>query len=149
MFEGSGVSEGEKASQYVKELSVENVKASECWLGRWKGRNNVTFKTISGESNSVTSEMVNSWSETSLPTLLYNYDLKDIYNADEFGLFYQCVPNKTYQLKSGKCSGGKLSKVRITGIVSANDAGDKLPMFVMGKARNHAASKTLSFYLTI
>ena len=33
------------------------------------------------------------WSETSLPTLLYNYDLKEIYNADEFGLFYQCVPN--------------------------------------------------------
>ena len=32
--------------------------------------------------------MVNVWSETWLPTLLYNYDLKDIYNADEFGLFY-------------------------------------------------------------
>ena len=73
----------------------------------------------------------------------YNYDLKDIYNADEFGLFYQYVPNKTYQLKSEKCSGGKLSKVRITGMVSAtgmasaNAAGDKLPMFVIdiGKAR--------------
>ena len=47
-------------------------------------------------SNSVTPEMVNAWSETSLPTLLYNYDLKDIYKTDEFGLFYQCVPNKTY-----------------------------------------------------
>ena len=76
--------------------------------------------------------MVNTWSETSLPTLLYNYDLKDIYNADEFGLFYQCVPNKTYQ---ERCSGGKLSKVRITGMASANAAGDKLPMFVIGKAR--------------
>ena len=32
--------------------------------------------------------MVNAWSETSLPTLLYNYELKDIYNVDEFGLFY-------------------------------------------------------------
>ena len=54
------------------------------------------------------------WPETSLPTLLYNYDLKDIYNADEFGLFYQCVPNKTYQPKSEKCSGGKLSKAGIS-----------------------------------
>ena len=53
-----------------------------------EGEKNVTFKTRSGESNSVTPEMVNAWSETSLPTLLYNYDLKDIYNADEFGLFY-------------------------------------------------------------
>ena len=45
--------------------------ASDGWLRRWKERNNVTFKTISGESNSVTSEMVNAWSETSLLTLLY------------------------------------------------------------------------------
>ena len=94
----------------------------------------VTFKTISGELHSVTPEMVNVWSETSLPTLLYNYDLKDIYNADEFGLLYQCVPNKTYQLKSEKCSGGKLSKVRINGMASANAAGDKLLMFFIGKA---------------
>ena len=47
--------------------------------------------------------MVNAWSETSLPTILYNDDLKDIYNADEFGLFCQCVPNKTYQRKSETC----------------------------------------------
>ena len=87
----SGATIHEKASQYAKELSIENFKASDGWLRRWKERNNVTFKTISGESNSVTPEMVNAWSETLLPTLLCNYDLKDIYNADEFGLFYQCV----------------------------------------------------------
>ena len=102
-------------------------------------------ETISGELNSVTPEMVNVWSETSLPTLLYNYDLKDIYNADEFGLFYQRVPNKTYQLKSEKFSGGKLSKVRITGMASANAVGDKLPMFVIGKARKPRCFKNVKF----
>ena len=100
----------EKASQYAKELSIENFKASDGCLRRWNVRNNVTFKTISGESNSITPEMVTAWSETSLPTLLYNYDLKDVYNADEFALFHQCVPNKIYQLKSEKCSGGKFAK---------------------------------------
>ena len=69
----SGAIIQEKASQYAKELSIENVKASDGWLHRWKERNNVTFKTISGESNSVTPKMVNAWSETPLPTLLYNY----------------------------------------------------------------------------
>ena len=42
-------------------------------------------------------------------------ELKDTYNADEFGWFYEYFPNKTYQLKSEKCSIGKLSKKRITG----------------------------------
>ena len=80
--------------------------------------------------------MVNVWWETSLPILLSNYDLKDIYNADEFVLFYQSLPNKTYQLKSEKCYGGKLSKICITGMAAANAMGNKLSMFIIGKAKN-------------
>ena len=52
--------------------------------------------------------MVDGWWETSLPTILSNYEIKDIYNADEFELFYGCLRNKTYQLKLENCSGGKL-----------------------------------------
>ena len=106
---------------------------SRCRVGYVDGRR----VTTSGESHFVTPEMVNVWSETSLPTLLYNYDV--------FGLFYQCVPNKTYQLKSEKCSGGKLSKVRITGMASANAAGDKILMFVIGKARIPRCFKNANF----
>ena len=79
--------------------------------------------------------MVASWFKTTLPTLLSNYKLEDIFNADEFGLFYQCLPNKTLHLKSEKCSGGKNSKIRITGLAAANSVGDKLPMFVIGKSK--------------
>ena len=79
--------------------------------------------------------MVASWFETTLPTLLSKYKLEDIFNADEFGLFYQCLPNKTLHLKSEKCSGGKNSKIRITGLAAANSVGDKLPMFVIGKSK--------------
>ena len=98
-------------------------------------RHNVTFKTVVGESNSVQPEMVASWFETTLPTLLSNYKLEDIFNTDKFGLFYQCLPNKTLHLKSEKCSGGKNSKIRITGLAAANSVGDKLPMFVIGKSK--------------
>ena len=80
--------------------------------------------------------MVNAWLETSLPTVLSNYDLIDIYNMDEFRLFYQHLPNKTYQLKSEKCYRGKLSKICITGVTAANAMGNKLPMFVIEKAKN-------------
>ena len=42
---------------------------------------------------------------------------------------------KPYQLKSEKCSGGKLSKIHITGLTAANAVGDKLTMFVIGKVK--------------
>ena len=67
----------------------------------------MSFKAIAGEEKSVTPEMTSSWWETYLPTILSRCDLKDIYNADEFGLFYQALPTKTMELKGEKCTGGK------------------------------------------
>ena len=46
-----------------------------------------------------------------LPTLLSNYNLRDIFNTDKFDLFNQVLPAKTLQFKEEKCSGGKHSKV--------------------------------------
>ena len=106
-------------------------------------RNGVSFKTVSGESNHVTPDMTASWNDTSLTTLLSNYCLENIYNADGFDLFFQCLPNKSFQLKSEKCSGGKHRKVRITGFTAANAAVVKLPMFVNGKAKNPRCFKNI------
>ena len=72
------------------------------------------------------------WKETSFPTLLSNYELKDIYNADEFGLFYQIHPEKSLHLKKEQCIGGKQCKVRITGMAASNALRNKIPMFVIG-----------------
>ena len=89
------------------------------------------------------SEMVAGWNAATLPTLLTNYGLENIYNADELGLFYQCLPDKSYQLKTEKCSGGKHSKIRITGLAAANAVGNKLPTFVIGKAKNPRCFKNI------
>ena len=78
--------------------------------------------------------MTASWDETTLPTIISNYKLEDIFNADEFGLFYQALLDKTLHLKSQKCVGGKHSKTRLTGMAAANAVGEKLPMFVIGKS---------------
>ena len=124
-----------KTLEYAKEIGLDDFQASDGWIRRWKKRYNISFKTISGEANSVTAGMVAPWKETSLPTLLSNYHLEDIYNADEFGLFYECLPSKSLHLKSEKCVGGKHSKVRLTGMAAANAVGDKLPMFIIGKSK--------------
>ena len=66
-----------------------------------------------------------------------------INNADEFGLFYQCLQEKSYRLKTEKGSGGKHIKIRITGLAAANVVGNKLPMFVIGKAKNAKCFKNI------
>ena len=101
------------------------------------------MKIIGGESKSVTKEMTSSWSETTLPTILSNYKLENIFNADEFSLFYQCLPDKTYHLKGEKCSRGKKSKVRLTGMAAASAAREKLPMFVIWKSKNPRCFKNV------
>ena len=55
-------------------------------------------------------------------------------NVDEFGLFYQCFPNKVLHFKGNKCSWGKHSKVCQTSLVAGNASGERLHMFVIGKS---------------
>ena len=85
------------------------------------------------------------WTETALPTILSHYPLENIVNADEFGLFYQCLPNKTLHLKGEKYSGGKHSKVCLTGLAAGNTYGEILEMFFIGmsvKPRSFKGVKT-------
>ena len=49
------------------------------------------MKDESGEEKSVTPDMVNGWYETELPIMLSNFALRDVFNADEFGLFFQVI----------------------------------------------------------
>ena len=78
------------------------------------------------------------WEETTLPTILSKYELNQIYNADEFGLFYRAQPEKSLQLKNDNCINGKHSKLRLMGLTAANAVGEKLPMFTIGKSKRKA-----------
>ena len=100
----------EKALAFAKESSIEKFQASDGWLHAWKARYNISLQEVSGESRSVTPKMTNAWSETSLPKIPSRYKLKDIYNANEFSLFYQGLPKKTLHMKGEKHSDGKHSK---------------------------------------
>ena len=125
----------EKGMQYGRTIYGEGFQISESWIDRWKGRRGIGSKHISGESLKVTPEMTASWFETTLPTIVSRFELADIFNADEFGLFYAAPPNASLHLKSEKCKGGKLSKNRLTGLVCASATGEKLPLLVIGKSK--------------
>ena len=76
------------------------------------------------------------WNETTAK-------LEDTFNAFEFGLFYQCLPSKTYRLSGEKCSGGKNSNVRLTGMAAASATGEKLEMFVIDKSKKPRCFKNV------
>ena len=136
-----------KAIQFAEKMNVKKFKASDGWLGFWKKRLNVSFKTVSGESNACTDEMVVPWEETTLPTVLSKYDINQIYNTDEFGLFYRAQPNKFLHLKNENCVGGKHSKPRLTGLTGAKAVGEKLPLFVIGKSKKPRCFKHIKHLL--
>ncbi|CAG5040936.1 unnamed protein product [Parnassius apollo] len=105
-------------------------------MEEFKKRNGIVFKAICGESNAVDVNKCSQWIED-LPVLLRNYSADDIFNADEAGLFYKCLPNKTFTLKGESCHGGKLSKERITILLGANMSGtEKLPILLIGKSKS-------------
>ena len=76
----------EKALSLAKSIDLTNFRASNGWIDKWKQRHNVTLQAVSGEENAATPEKTASWKKNYLPTILTNFELKDIYNADEFDL---------------------------------------------------------------
>lgn len=59
--------------------------------------------------------------------------LNDVFNADKFELFYQCLPNEGNNLSGGMCTRG-INKVTLTGMALAIVTGEKLQIFFIGKS---------------
>ena len=52
-----------------------------------KNRHGICQKRICGESTAVDEQTTETWLSTTLPTLLEDFKPKDVFNADETGLF--------------------------------------------------------------
>lgn len=131
-----------KAIEIAEKLHYENFNASDGWLQRFRQRHSITFKCISGEAASVNQDDVREFVEK-LPSILLEYSPENIYNADETGLFYKALPDKTLALKTEKCIGGKMAKDRLTILFCASMTGSKEPLLVIGKSKRPRAFKQL------
>ena len=74
------------------------------------------------EKNYVTNYLVQIWPQLDL-------------QRREFDFFYRAQPNKSLHLKNKNCVGGKHSKLRLTGLTTANAFGEKLPLYLIGKSK--------------
>ncbi|GFX45015.1 tigger transposable element-derived protein 4 [Trichonephila clavipes] len=101
-----------KAKAFAKELGIE-FSASEGWLTNFKKRNGIVFKKMCGKSSSVDINVCSEW-QNSLSDLIKECEPRNIFNTDETGLFFKCLPEKTFIFTKEKCHGGKHSKERLT-----------------------------------
>ncbi|XP_025406344.1 tigger transposable element-derived protein 6-like, partial [Sipha flava] len=101
----------EKANEYAQQLGHTNFIASSGWLTNWKKRHDVVFRTVCGEKASVDTHCCSNWIKN-LPDVLAGYSSNNIFNVDETGLFFKCLPDKTLMLKGKECSGGKYGKAK-------------------------------------
>lgn len=127
----------EKARFYATALQYTDVdKIDRNWIQRWKTRNNILSKRLHGEADSADTAAADDWLTNRLPKLLQDYEPSQILNCDETGLYYRCLPDKTLAFKEEKCSGVKMSKERMTVMLTASMTGEKFPLLVIGKFGN-------------
>jgi len=92
----------------------QNFQCSLSWIQRFKNRHDIVFGKISGESAAVNVDECGNWLQNVWPKIRDGYGDGDVFNADEAGLFYKMTPHKTLRFRNEPCSGGKLSKERVT-----------------------------------
>lgn len=137
----------QKALNLCASLNISDFKASDGWLQRFKERYGVRFLKITGEKLSSQPELIAPFKER-LKRVIRDHGLNEhqIYNADETGLYWRLLPDKTYvSLAEKTASGMKISKQRITFLGCTNASGlHKIKPLVIGKAKNPRCFKNFN-----
>ena len=115
------------------ELDHDDFSASNGWLESFLKRYNIRLSALSGESAEVPMDVIEEWTQR-LPDILAGYDPKDVFNADETGLYFRALPDRTYAIKGDPCKGTKTAKDRITVLLACSAAGEKLTPLVIGRS---------------
>jgi hypothetical protein len=117
----------EKGNNFGKQLAHSEDSISAAWIDRWKTRHNIVSKKICGELAAVRESelLLHEWKAIKLRQILDTFSPRDVYNADETGLFWKALPDRTLAFKNERVSSSKLSKERVMCLVCANMAGEK------------------------
>lgn len=138
----------EKAREFHEKMKIEEQCAfSQGWLGRFKLRHGIRRIDVSGEQKSADTlsadRYVNEFSR-----LVEEHGLSPdlIFNADETGLWWRCLPRVTLASGEEKVAHGfKQNKDRITVLCCANASGTcRIRLTVIGKSAKPRALKGVS-----
>jgi len=106
-------------------------------------RHSIKFKSIKGEKLSADENSASLWIKEEFTKIKEEHSISDIFNADETGLYYKMLPNKTFCLGNEKVSGFKVRKERVSVLLCANALGtEKIIPLVIGRFANPRCFKT-------
>jgi hypothetical protein len=97
----------------ARSLWDDQFKASTGWLDSFKKRYNVVWNNVCGESKDVDESVVSEY-KPKLLELISPYEPKNIYNADETGLFFWRYQQNHSQLREKSVLGAKRPKKDLT-----------------------------------
>ena len=123
----------EKATVLARALGNKSFTATAGFIDRWKKRHCIVMKKVSGEAGSVVDENTRPW--LNLSCCHSTSQKMCIMQTKQGCSTIKLKPDKSLCFKNEKCTGGKKSKERLTALVVASMAGEKLPLFVIGKSK--------------
>jgi transposase len=139
----------EAKAKELSDMMGKDFNPTNGWISRWKAREGIVFKRAHGEKTDADSSAADDWVKKTLPGILANYASRDVFNADETGIYYKLMPNGTLCFRSEDISGSKKNKERVTVMVAANmDGSEKLSLLVVGKSKNPRCLRGVSLPVT-
>lgn len=128
-------------------MKKDDFQASDGWLDRFKKRYGIRLLSMTGEKlSSDTAAVVPFVDQFKEKVISLGLVPDQIYNADESGLNWRLLPNKTFVHRGEKSAPGrKVAKERITFMPCSNATGmHKLDLLVIGKSRKPRAFKNVT-----
>uniref|UniRef100_UPI00398F5C4A jerky protein homolog n=1 Tax=Pristiophorus japonicus TaxID=55135 RepID=UPI00398F5C4A len=120
---------------------------SEGWLTHFKRHHSIRQLDVRGGEKSVDNEAAQNYSRIFAEMVQEKKLTADqIYNADETGLLWRCLPTATLAAAGEKeAVGFKMNKERLTTLNCANASGEhRLSLLAIGKSRNPRALKGIA-----
>jgi len=127
-----------RAAELVQEQGINDLNTTTGYICRWAKRNDVRSNCLTGTGAS--SDVARSAERIAeIREVLRGVDPRRIYRIDETGLFYCCLPHRTYvserERRYSRGSKTMRAKNRVTAVLCVNaDGSHKLPISIIGKA---------------
>lgn len=120
---------------------LESFNVSEKWVRNFTSRNRMTSVVLHVEAGSVDDGAI-AEGLAEIRKACQEYELENIFNVDETGIFYKLLPKRTYlsnaeKRQSARGTKGMKAKDRVSAYMCTNATGSgKLPMSIIGKSKN-------------